>query len=417
MTQRCFILEGNGATANRGCQAIHLVTTSLLREAFNDCRFINAPAAVGDRSRNYPSDSNTVHLLPQTVVRWRPRWFARKLRRKLLGQTPEPSYRFARHLDQADAVLALGGDNYSLDYGRPDRFFDVIKRTRQARKPFVIWGASVGSFASDPEFEAFAVQQLQDVSLICVRESESIRYLASLGIEDNVVAVADPAFLLPPHESALSPTLEKSLEGPVLGLNLSGLMGRYRKNGEAWVEEAADWVKQLLRTIDMPLLLVPHVVHPRDDDHHFLAEVQRRAAVTDERLLLLPRDLDCRQIKGVIARLQAFIGARTHSTIAALSSCVPTLSIGYSLKSRGINLDIFGHTEHLAPIDQLDANSLATAAEGLLRNQSQIRRHLEATMPAYSNRARDSVQFLKEMLDSDPSGVPGELRLAAGSRS
>ena len=48
------------------------------------------------------------------------------------------------------------------------------------------------------------------------------------------------------------------------------------------------------------------------------------------------------QYKGYIARMRFFIGARTHATIAAYSNCVPTLVLGYSVKSKGIAKDLFG---------------------------------------------------------------------------
>ena len=40
------------------------------------------------------------------------------------------------------------------------------------------------------------------------------------------------------------------------------------------------------------------------------------------------------------------MGARTHATIAAYSTCVPTVVFGYSVKSIGIAKDIFGTTDH-----------------------------------------------------------------------
>ncbi|MBO5622010.1 MAG: polysaccharide pyruvyl transferase family protein, partial [Butyrivibrio sp.] len=49
-----------------------------------------------------------------------------------------------------------------------------------------------------------------------------------------------------------------------------------------------------------------------------------------------------------------FVGARTHSTIAAYSSNVPTLVIGYSVKSRGIATDLFGdYTHYVLPVQEI----------------------------------------------------------------
>ena len=48
------------------------------------------------------------------------------------------------------------------------------------------------------------------------------------------------------------------------------------------------------------------------------------------------QDDNCMVIKGYISRCELFIGARTHATIAAYSTGVPTLVLGYSVKARGI---------------------------------------------------------------------------------
>ncbi len=54
---------------------------------------------------------------------------------------------------------------------------------------------------------------------------------------------------------------------------------------------------------------------------------------------------NAKELKGYISRCRAFVGARTHSTIAAYSTGVPTLAIGYSVKARGIAKDLFGTEE------------------------------------------------------------------------
>ena len=56
----------------------------------------------------------------------------------------------------------------------------------------------------------------------------------------------------------------------------------------------------------------------------------------NERITLLPRTLECDEVKWVISKLDWFCGMRMHSTIAGLSTCVPTTSIAYSDKTLGV---------------------------------------------------------------------------------
>ena len=94
-----------------------------------------------------------------------------------------------------------------------------------------------------------------------------------------------------------------------------------------------------------------------------------------------------------------FIGARTHATIAAYSTCVPTLILGYSVKSKGIARDIFGTEEHyVLPVQEMrNPDELANGFDWLSANEMTVRDHLIKTMPEYKARAllaRDAVEEL-----------------------
>ena len=56
-------------------------------------------------------------------------------------------------------------------------------------------------------------------------------------------------------------------------------------------------------------------------------------------------DHNCMELKGIISKCRFFVGARTHSTIAAYSMGIPTLVVGYSVKARGIARDLLGGEE------------------------------------------------------------------------
>ena len=84
-----------------------------------------------------------------------------------------------------------------------------------------------------------------------------------------------------------------------------------------------------------------------------------------------------------------FVGARTHATIAAYSSLVPTLVVGYSVKARGIARDLFGTEEnYVVPVQSLqDKEDLVNSFRWLLSREREIRNHLEAVMPSYQEKA------------------------------
>ena len=107
-------------------------------------------------------------------------------------------------------------------------------------------------------------------------------------------------------------------------------------------------------------------------------------------------DMDCRRLKGIIAGCSFFVGSRTHATIAAYSSCVPTLVLGYSVKSRGIARDLLGTEEGtVCPVQQLKAKEELTAAfRNLYDRKEEVALRLKAEMPDYSRRAGEGILSL-----------------------
>lgn len=390
--ERVFILQGNGPPSNRGCEAILRATLDLLRESFGPCRFINSPHWP-DRPQAYGD------LGPDVIHAGRQR---RRLGRGLLltcasllrlYRRPE---KFAPYLPLATATLALGGDNYTLDYGPPLRFFLANEATLQHGKPLVLWGASVGPFSSDPAFERFAAGALRRVTLICARESETVRYLASIGVTDNVRPVADPAFLLTPEPIEPLPRGLEVIAGPCIGVNLSPLAGRYAPDRHRWLDRATECVRHILERTGLPVVLIPHVIQPFSNDLAFMRRIAARLRKHRDRLVLVGSAYNCRQLKWIISQVTAFVGARTHATIAALSGGVPTLSIGYSMKARGINQDLFGHTDWVEPVEHMTGDTLATRLESLLAAADQVRQHLGGTIPDHQKKARRAAHYLRE---------------------
>ena len=91
----------------------------------------------------------------------------------------------------------------------------------------------------------------------------------------------------------------------------------------------------------------------------------------------------------LISQCRFFLGARTHSTIAAYSTGVPTLVMGYSVKARGIARDLFGTEEgYVLPVQQLRRpEELTEAFAALMGKEQEIRSHMAEILPEYRQRA------------------------------
>jgi len=93
-----------------------------------------------------------------------------------------------------------------------------------------------------------------------------------------------------------------------------------------------------------------------------------------------------------------FAGARTHSTIAALSSGVPTLSFAYSIKAWGINMDTFGHSDYCLEPRSLDTEAVFVQISSMLDDDNSIRRKLTERIPEIQRAALNAGMVLKQLV-------------------
>ena len=305
------------------------------------------------------------------------------------------------HADGARAALEVGGDNYSLDYGGPGVYIAMDRWLKKRGIPVVIWGASVGPFEGNPAGAKAIFDHLRTLDGLFVREPLTKRYLAKHGVEANVHQVADPAFLMTP-EAPADEALRALAKDGAIGINLSPLVARFGGGAglEAWRDKAVELVVAAAG-LGRPILLVPHVGAPNaaDDDFAFMQSIHQRAAREAAAPLdIVPDGLNAMETKWLISRLAAFAGARTHATIAAFSTAVPTLSLSYSVKAQGINEDLFGHSEFCQPVKTLTPDTFVAGVSRLLTEGDAIRTHLNDEVPRAKERALAAGGQLKDIV-------------------
>lgn len=297
---------------------------------------------------------------------------------------PYPTW-LKNDLASADAVLSIGGDNYSFDYRTPSIISAQDDLAMKIEKPVALWGASVGPFDRHPSYIPVMGRHLGRMKTVAVRESFSETYAKDrLGLA-NVLRTSDPAFTLQPEAIDTEAFWPCHRDG-VLGFNLSPLLERYKKGDQNLRKEAVSFVKDAVQRQGLGVLLIPHVMplqgSSRNDDATYLEQILVECAELGDSVKIAPTTLNAAQLKYVASQLRFFIGARTHATIAALSSTVPTVSIAYSVKARGINRDLFGNEDMVLPTPSLSSRALVQKLDWLLENESLLRAELQERIPA-----------------------------------
>lgn len=379
-------LYGHGGSGNHGCEAIVRSTVGILGGEIT--LLSNHP----EQDRHYGVDQicRVMEDTDTPLRRGSLNWFLASLETKLNGKHDRYfrciKEKLMSQANRGDVFLSIGGDNYC--YPGTEHLAAINRNLRKKGVKTVLWGCSV-----EPKLleNPIVAGDLAGFDLITVRET--ISYEALKTVNPNTILVADPAFTLERKDLPL-PT--GWVEGKMVGINASPLI-LDSGDGKLVMEAYRKLVQRILDTTDLHVALVPHVAWENNDDRKVLTPLYEEFRHTGRVILL--DDHNCTELKGYIARCRLFIGARTHSTIAAYSNCVPTLVLGYSVKSRGIARDLFGSEEHyVIPVQGMtDPGALADGFDWLLKNENDIRAHLEKTMPGYKEKAYSAIDVLKNL--------------------
>lgn len=281
----------------------------------------------------------------------------------------------ARSILAARAILDIsGGDSFTDMYG-PWRFRSVTLPkliALEQRKPLILLPQTYGPFLSERTHRK-AQKIVRASTMAWARDARSFEVLQTLlgsafDPRRHRVGV-DVAFRLPvtrPAEEVIADRSDwfEDARTPLVGLNVSGLLLNRPLDAAEQYGLKADYrevilafTRRLLRESDARVLLIPHVVTPSG---HYESDIDACEAIAvdlreefSERVTIAPVVHDPCEVKWIIGQCDWFCGTRMHSTVAALSSGVPTAAISYSPKTLGV-FETCGQGAHVVDPRQLD---------------------------------------------------------------
>ena len=119
--------------------------------------------------------------------------------------------------------------------------------------------------------------------------------------------------------------------------------------------------------------------------------------------MLFDKFYNCKQLKYIISKTKILITARTHASIAGYSTCVPTLVLGYSVKSKGIAKDLFGkYKNYVVPVQEIkEKDELLEAYQYIEKNYKEIKDNLKQIMPDYKEKAYIAAEKVKRIIEEN----------------
>lgn len=388
------MLYEHGGSLNHGCEALVRTISAIAKDKTGAHVTLCSYALEEDQACGMQSAVDTIVQNDQVLRRYSPAWFlyqfdkrvthSRALQDRLL--TEKTCLRLAK---QSDVCIAVGGDNYC--YNKGQQFWPTDRALKKQGSKVMLWGCSIEPRDLDQAF----TEQLNYFDMICARESITADALCAAGLGSKVYLIPDPAFTLDTVELPLPQGFQP---GNTVGINVSPMIISNEEQGGATMANYVALIEHILKETDMAVALIPHVVWSYNDDRQPLRLLYEQFKQTGRVVLI--EDAGCCALKGYIARLRCFVGARTHSTIAAYSSCVPTLVVGYSVKAKGIAQDLFGtYEDYTLPVQSLrQTGDLKQAFDWLMEREDEIRAHLTEIMPEYTARAYEAGDVLSDLM-------------------
>lgn len=382
-----IVLYYHGGSKNRGCEAIVRSAIPIIRKQIPNAKIILA-SLDAPSDQHIPDLDAIIDVSRVNIKKYSLDWFINVFNVKILKSDnfahQKQNQKLVDLIAKNDAFLSIGGDNYC--YGEQPWLYEINRCIKKANKKLVLWGASIG----EEDLSADKIADFRNYDLILARETLTYEVLASKGLT-NIKLCADGAFTMSKDELPLPQGWQ---EGNTLGFNYSPLVFKMNESSK---NAAFDLIQHIIDTTDMTIALTPHVMIKGNDDSEVLAEFEAKFKASN-RIVMIPNNLNAIQYKGYIARMRFFIGARTHATIAAYSNCVPTMVLGYSIKSKGIAKDLFGEEKLVLGITEIsNAAQLINKFEELKREELQIKEILKNRIPEIQKMSYKAGEYLAQL--------------------
>lgn len=280
----------------------------------------------------------------------------------------------------------------------------VLPAARRAGIPVVLYNVSLGPVRTAAG--RACMRRVIDASAkIIVRDAESLEVIRTAGRDPaGATSAADCALNVEPAPAA---DVDRILRGagigpgePVISFNVNSYLDVFVRGGAAGVDAAgfaalmAEAADMTAESLGVRILFV--ITQPMDT--RITAAVMSRMRRRDRASLVSNSACSYREIAGVLSRVGAHVGMRTHSLILASAALTPVVGIIATPKNRGYMLSI-EQRERMIEFPDLTAGRLAGAVRDTWARRDAIRAEMAPVIRREKEKARASAAELAPYLE------------------
>mgnify|MGYP000659732870 CR=1 FL=1 len=327
----------------------------------------------------------------------------------------------ARKFSLANVILDIsGGDSFTDLYG--EWRFKAITYPKliaiENNIPLVLMPQTYGPYSS-LKTKKIASEIVRSATMAFARDEESFDVLKELlgdkfDKEKHKQGV-DVAFLLNSSKPEVLPAKKiqewfDTPSEPIIGINVSGLIYNQIEKSFSQYGLKANYreviyllIKKILDETNANIILIPHVLV---DENNYESDVAASKHVMElfsedeqQRIELDLNSYGATEVKWLISQVDWFCGTRMHSTIAGLSTGVPTTAIAYSIKTRRVFKTCNQENQVIDPRELNTADVVEGLWEGWLQ-RDETERSLAESLPKVIETANNQMDLIRRKIAS-----------------
>ena len=397
-------LNGHTGSVNRGCEAIIKSTAKIFNDIGVDV-CLSTHDAVRDKEFGLKEFKKVYEYTPLQEIKRKNflKYVYVEIQDKIF-KNKHPIYKVIQEniiKNMNDWVsLNVGGDTYCYKNNIPYISYALNEYARKKRLPNIFWGCSI----EEKYVNKMMIDDLKKYTMIFPRETLTYNTLRKLGIpEEKLFLMCDPAFNLDLEEIKLPDQFYNASD--IIGINISPLIINSTGSKDLIWDNIFSVIDYILEKSNATIALIPHVyIGKNKEDLETLNRIYSKYKDTN-RVILFNQFYNCKQLKYIISKTKILITARTHASIAGYSTCVPTLVLGYSVKSKGIAKDLFGdYKNYVVSVQEIkEKDELLRAYQYIEKECDKIKENLKKIMPEYKKKAYIAAEKVKKIVEEKKS--------------
>jgi polysaccharide pyruvyl transferase WcaK-like protein len=215
--------------------------------------------------------------------------------------------------------------------------------------------------------------------LLLCREKNSQQVLIESGINSRkILATYDSGIMMTSKEFNLE--LVTSNKFIIFSVSFQ-IIRQWKNNDKPYIELIEHLIKYILLNYDYDIILLPNEFKENDYDDLDVAEDIIKYFPSSQRIKIFDiRMISAKNVKYLISKSVILIGSRYHSIIAALSSNIPTLVIGWHYKYFEI-MEKYQMLDYLIRMEECNDAYLFRKVDELITDHEKIKMNLSTINP------------------------------------